>query len=611
VRCTCRLAIAAILAAQLFAIAAVAQVQVHGLSVGASGSLGTTYGGGFGNSGGSDHSLGLDGSGSVAGYYYVPSFASFNFSPYYGRSQDNSTFGSIQDSSGYSGTINLFSGSHTPMGISFTQAWNSVGSFGFPGSSGLATSGNSRSFSLGGSILEPGLPSLTVVYTQGDSSSSVFGSSAGSEGSNHAISLRSAYQLDGFTLGAGYSRTVDDTTSSILTGGTPDISNTTIDTYTVGISHKLPLHGAIGGSASRSDYNFNGSGGVSNTGTTDNANVNASLRMGIFPVTITANYTDNLYGSTILQSVTNGTSVYESTITPESRSLLISANTSYILLRKIFLTGYIDHQDQYLDGQSYGVTQYGLSAHYNFAKRWDGLSVTVGVNDQANKSGNLGVGLVTNVHFGRRFGAWRVDANYNYDQNVQTLLVLYTISSMNYSANAYRRLPKGFNWSVSGGGGRSGFSQTPGNGSHAESVGSSVSWRGYSLGVNYGRSSGTSVVTPTGLQPSPGPIVSSSELVVYNARNFGAGFTATPITNLTVAVAYSDGSSTAVGLGTEQNRSQVMNGIASYRVRKLNFNAGYTSFRQSSVATGAGAVAVSPSRLNTYYFGISRWFKFF
>jgi len=595
----------------LLAAPTFAQVQVDGLHVSATGSLGAGYAGEFNGSGPSDHGMGLGGAGSIGGYYYVPSFASFAVTPYYNRSQSNSESSSIQDSSGYNGVVNLFTGSKFPTGISFSQAWNSTGVFGIPGTTGLTTNGSSRTFGIGTGVELPGLPSLSVAYSQSSGSSSVYGSDGQSTGDSRSFSVKSGYQLSGFTLGGGFAHQTTNADSSILTGSTPDISTTTLNTYSVNLGHKIPFHGALGATYSRSDYNFTGSAGEGDSGTTDNASVNASVKLGLFPVSASANYTSNLYGSVVLQSINNGTPVYENTLSPESRSLLITANTSYILFHKIFLTGFVTRQDQSIAGQSYGVTQSGIMANYNFGKRFHGLTISLGMNDAADKEGNLGAGLISNVHYNRRFGPWSFDANYNYDQNVQTLLAMYTMSSMNYSANGHRHLPKGFNLSVGGGGGRSGFSETAGTSSHAESVSGSINWRGYSIGSNYSKSNGTSVLTPSGLEALSAPIVSANELVVYNGSNFGTTASANPVRNMTIAASYSNGSSTALGQAlTNTNHTMLMNGLATYHFRKVNFNAGFTRLRQTVGGTNVG-LATQPSALNTYYFGISRWFKLF
>ena len=148
--------LAACVMALLCMIPAAAQVA-NNLHLNASGDVNAGYSGDFGDSG-SDHGLGLGGSGSIGGYYYNPNFASFSVMPYYGRSQSNSTSSSIFDSSGYNGSVNLFGGSSIPGSITFNQNWNSTGNFGLPGLAGLTTNNDSRSIGVGWSLSCPAFP---------------------------------------------------------------------------------------------------------------------------------------------------------------------------------------------------------------------------------------------------------------------------------------------------------------------------------------------------------------------------------------------------------------------------------------------------------------------
>jgi hypothetical protein len=586
---------------------AVAQVHLGGLSLNAGGSLGAGYSGDYGQNG-SDHGTTLSGGGTIGGYYYTPTFASFSVSPYYGRSQDGSL--SIANTSGYSETTNLFSGSHFPVGIGIGQHFNSTGQFGIPGSSGLTTNSSDHEISLGTDLRFSGLPEVSLSYGQSGSSNSVYGSAGGSEGTAHGFGIKSAYKLAGFTFGGGYSHQVTDVTSTILAGSTPDVSDTALNTLSFSAGHSLPFHGGFGVGFSRSDYKFHGSDGESDTGTTDNLSLNANVLVGRFPISVSGNYSDNLFGSVVVQSINNSIPVYQNTLSPESRSMIITATTSYILLRRVFMNGYINYQDEYLNGQSYAATQYGVTAHYNFSKRIKGLSVTLGITDAADKSGNEGVGLVSNVNYSRAFGAWTFDANFNYSQSVQTMLAMYTMSTMNYSSSVRRTLAKGIHFSLGGGGGHSGFNSTPGNGTASESLSSNISWKGYSLGGTYSVSNGTSVLTANGLQTVTLPIVPASDLVVYNATQYGASGSLTPFRHLSISGSYSNGRSNSVGTSLVNTRTETMNGFCTYRFRQLNFEAGYVALRQNVQASDQGQTQAGAMQ-HTYYFGISRWFKFF
>ena len=124
------------------------------------GDLETGYSGELSNQIGtpSTHGLGIGGTANVAGSYYSPNFLSFNVQPYYTRAQSNADSASIFDNGGYTGTVSLFSGSHFPGSVSFSQIWDATGMYGIPGATGLTTKDSSRSFAVGWNEIVPGLP---------------------------------------------------------------------------------------------------------------------------------------------------------------------------------------------------------------------------------------------------------------------------------------------------------------------------------------------------------------------------------------------------------------------------------------------------------------------
>lgn len=598
---------------------------VDALHLHSGGDVEVGYIGDISTPGSSDHGLTLGGDGNIGGYYYNPSFISFSAAPYYNRSQSNSTSSSILDNSGYNASVSLFGGSHFPATATLVQTWNSTGNFGIPGTAGLTTNGDSRSLSFGWALLLPGLPTVSMGYGQSSSTSSVFGSSAQGTSTTHNFSIRSAYTIAGFGLGASYSHLSLDSGSNILTTGNgTETEATTTNNISFNAKHKLPLHGSFNVNYSRSNYSSSdtesGTSLGGGTGTTDSASASASVKVGIFPISGSAEYSDNLYGSVLEQQLASGTPVFQTTISPESRSLLVDVSSSYRLLHTVFITGFISEQEQSIYGQTYGVTQYGANANYNFGRRLKGLTITLGINDSADKAGNLGAGLISNVSYYRKVGPWTTSANFNYNQNVQTLLALYTVSTMSYTSTARRQLPKHINWNVGAGGGRSGFTEQAGSESHSESVSSSLGWRGYTVGGNYSRSSGTSVLTAQGLVAQTVPVATANELVVYDGTSYGLGVSAAPLRNMSVSLSYGEATSTTQGANLNNNNTVMLNGLLMYHYRKVFINAGFTRFRQetggvgSGVGTGVGSGlggASQPGTVTSYYFGISRWFKFF
>lgn len=597
----------------LVALPAAAQVEFDGLKMGLSGDLETGYDGSISSpEGGSSHGLGIGGSGSLQGSYYNPNFLSFGIQPYYTRAQANAESASVFDSGGYNGNVSLFSGSHFPGGISFGQVWDATGVFGIPGETGLTTKDNSRNFGIGWSELVPGLPTVSVSYARSSASSSLPGSDASNEITNNSFGVNSTYRLAGWNLGAGFSHLTSDSNSAGLLGGSDsETTNTSTNGFSVNAGHSLPLSGGFGVGFSRTNYDssYSGETSGSSNGTTDNAFGNLSLKLWKLPISATANYSDNLYGSFEQQILASGGTLEFNNLTPESRSLLINVGTGYRVAPHVFVNGYVNRQELWLGGSAFGLTQFGANVNANFGKFLKGLTVTVGMTDSASQAGNLGAGLLVNANYTRYFGHWELAANYNYDQNVQTLLAIYQTSSMGYGASIHRKFQDGLSLSLSAGGGHSGFVQVSGDGSHAESFSGSVSWFRSTLGGTYSRSTGTSILTPTGLVPVQLPIITNNE-VIFNGKSRSFSFGTTPLRNVTLSMSYGKSNSDTMGVGSgglaSNNETELYTGVLTYRFRKLNFNSSVIQFRQSISAAG-----IPPSNVTTYYFGISRWFKGF
>jgi hypothetical protein len=594
---------------------AAAQVEYDGVQMSAAGDVTVGYSGDYTSlGGGTDHGLGLGGTGTLSGSYYNPNFLSFSVQPYYNRSQSNGASGQIFDDSGYNGTVSLFQGSNFPGSISFNQIWDGTGSYGIPGTTGLTTRNNARSIAIGWSERIPDAPSVSISYARSDGASSVLGSDAQSDSAADSFGIRSAYRFRGWTLGAGFGHTaVDASTSGLIEGVPGETTNTSDNSFGVGAGHQLPLiHGGFGISFDRTDYNASYGGGTlgASHGTTDDASANLNFGVWRFPISSTAVYMDNVEGSFEESLIANGGTAMETTISPETRELLLNASTSYQIMRHVTANGFVARTEMFTDGQTFGVTEFGANVNFNLGRRWRGFSATIGMNDAADKQGNTGAGLVANAGYSGNIGRWEVGANFGYNENVQTLYAIYQTSSLTYGGSLHRRFSNGFSWSLAGGGGRTAFVNVKGSGSQGESISSSASWRGYTVGGNFSQSSGTSVLTPGGLVPVPAPVVNNN-LVVYNGRGYGFGAGGSPIRRLSISVAYNNSSSNTLGSNASgpiatSNNTSLISGMLTYQFRKMYFNASALQFRQGISTSGT-----APSSVTTYYFGVSRWFKLF
>lgn len=596
--------------ALLWALPLAAQVEYGKLHAGANGELTGGYGGDFGDQQTSDHSLGFGANGTINGYYYNPRFISFSVQPYYGRSQNNSESQSITDSSGYMGTVNFFGGSHFPGFVSFNQNWNSSGTFGIPGEAGLITKGDSHGFDVGWNVLLPGLPTLSIGYFDTSSSSSLLGSDSSTASTTRNLNVGSSYRLAGFSLNGGFVHTNTDTNlTGVLGNGETETATDSSNSYHLSAIRKLPFyHSQFSVGASRSSYS-GASDGSEENGTTDNVNANLNLGFPKLPVAISANYTDNIFGSFQQQLINSGQAPLPGLENPKSRSLLVMASTFYTVLPHLTLNGYVDHTEQYFNGQDYGLTQFGINVNYNFLRRIKGLTFMAGMVDSADQQGNTRVGFVGNANYSRTFGRWEVGSYFMYDQDVETLLVTYTTSTMNYGASVKRDLYHDLRWVGVVSAGRSVFEQQAGNGSQSESFTSMLMGRKFALSANYTQSNGTSILTANGLVPAPLPVslLSASNLIVYNGKSYGGSFRVNPNRNLLINTSYSKSEGNTVSpLMLSSNGTTMYYGLAEYRLRKMLFTAGCTKFRQSISSS-----STLPSVVTSYYFGVTRWFKGF
>jgi len=600
----------------LLALPSVAQVEVLGTTMGLSGDIGTSYNGSV-NQGDSSHSLGLNGDASLTGSYYNPNFLNFAVRPYYNRAQSNSLFGAITNTSGVNSTLNLFGGSHFPGTISYGKVVNSSGEYGFGGAGiGLATNGNNQGFAVGWSALVPGLPTLSASYSINSGSSSIYGTEQESSQTDHDLTLTSTYMLAGFRLAGGFShRTIDGTLSELVEGvQEPVESNSATNNYQVSATHSFPMSGAFSLSYSRTgyDYSFHDGNNSSNSGGSDTVNGSLNFRpVNKLSVGVSGNYTDSLLGS-LPEPVVAGGGGGTVTDLGTFRSFMVGTDANYQPINSLSLRATVSHVQQDFLGQSYGATQFGGSANYNMQHNLlTGLSFSVGVVDTATKEGNDGLGFVGSLNYNRKFLGWDMDANFSYSQDVATLVVVYTSSSYSYVTNARRRVGNRSYFMAGYSGSHSGFTATPGSSSSAQRVSSSFTYNRYSLNGFYSKSTGTAAFTGNGLVQVPGNLppeaLPPGSVILFNSKAYGANASGSPIKRLNLSLGYAQATGDTIDpLATTFTKTELLNGVMQYRLRKIYLNGGYTHLRQS-----VGTPGTAPISVTTYYIGFSRWFNFF
>ena len=232
-----------------------AQVQIgDNLQMKAGGLLTVGYQGDYGNEVQSSHGLNFGLNGNVSGSYYNPNFLSFDFTPYYNQSQANSNFQSLTGASGFTGTANLFTGSHFPGSISYRDDYNSTGTFGLPGQPDFTTHGHGQGFGIGWSALIPGLPTLSASYSQGSGSGTVYGTDQETGADTKLFNVRSTYAIEGFHLNGYYDHNhLHSIYPEFLAGEQESVSNSSGQDFGFGANRNLPLNGSFYVNYSRSE----------------------------------------------------------------------------------------------------------------------------------------------------------------------------------------------------------------------------------------------------------------------------------------------------------------------------------------------------------------------
>lgn len=589
-----------------------AQLQVgDNLKMNAGGLLTFGYAGDYGDQIQSSHGLNFGANGTLSGSYYNPNFVSFNIVPYYNQSQSNSSFQSLTGASGVSATANLFTGSHFPGSVSYRDDYNSTGTFGLAGQPNFTTHGHGQGFGIGWSALLPGLPTLSVGYSQGDGSGTVYGTDQQTGSSTKLFNVRSTYAIEGFRLNGFYDHnSLHATYPEFLAGEQESTSDTSGHDFGFGANHNLPLNGSFYANYNRSEAttDFVGQNDSTSNYTTSSETSGATIRpLKKLSLFVNQTYTDNLSGYLNQNLINSGTVQTPFNLGTGSNSLTFGGGATYQFTNYLSSQAQAIYYDQHYYGKSYTGTY--ISGTVNYTRRlWDMFSFSGGVVEQSNGQGSNSVGLFGNVNYFRRIKHWETSGSFSYAQNVQSILITYTSSYYNYSGRLHRRFGPGLVWIASFSGSRSGMTNQPGSTNHSESYSTSVSSRRFTLTGNYTKASGQSILTSGGLVPlPPTPGVPASDLILFSGDSYGGGISATPLRRLTVSATFSRALSNTLSSSTySRNNTEIFNAQVQYHLRRIGLLSGYTRFSQ-----GISAVGAPPGSANSYFVGVSRWFDFF
>jgi hypothetical protein len=564
------------------------------------------YTGDYGDAVPSNHGLDFGVDGKLNGYYYSPNFLSFTATPYYNQSRNDSSYQSLTGASGIDGTANFFTGSPFPGSVSYRYDRNSTGTFGLVGQPNFTTVGKGQGFGINWSALLPDWPTLSVGYTQGSGSGTIYGTNQETVSDTKLFNAHSNYQIAGFRLNAFYDHnTLNSKYPEFLSGQQDSVQGTSGQNIGFGAQHSLPLHGMFYANFDRAsaDSNYFYNQGSSNSNYVDDSlNSGANFRVNEkLSLNLTESYTSNLSGY-LTESLGQG-GVQPISLGSGAHSITLGGGASYQFTNHLSSTAQATHYDQYYFGQDYTGTF--VSGTLNYGKRLLNMFTFSGtVIESSTGMGSNAVGFIGNANYFHKVMGWETSGQFSYAQNVQTLLITYTTSYYNYSGNLNRRLLGGWHWSAGFNGSHSGLTNYAGTTNSSEGFSTSLGNRRFTAQGLYSKSSGISLLgggTLLGVPPTPGV----NQFVTYNGSSYGGGFSVTPLRKLVLSGAYSRAISNTLSDTISHNNTEIYNAQMQYHLRRIGLQAGYTRFTQGISAVGA------PQNTTTYFVGFSRWFDFF
>ena len=594
------------------ALRAPAQVKVGEASMNMNSTISFGYTGDYSNDAGSDHSFTPSGIADLTGSYYNPSFLSFDIQPFYNESRVNSDFQSITASGGVNASAGIFSGSHFPGSISYSKIYNSSGNFAVPGLANYTTTGDSDNLGVTWGVNLEGLPSLHFSFSDGSSAYSVYGANA--QGTEHqdAFSAMAAYNLKGFNLNGGYqysgSRSL---TPQFLTGEPSEQTNTSDNTLSFSVGHKLPWNGGVTGAVSRSDISSNSAGDTFTT-TIDTATGGINLNP-IRNLTVGTNlyYTDNLEGSLLSSLLAAGLPPQDVAQQSSTNSLGLNSYASYdIPALNLHLFANASRQQQSFLGVSLVSDSYYGGVTYSRTLLGGLFSGTVGLTQTSVSSNNQSLlGLNGSVSYTHQIQRWTLSGAFSYSQDTQTVLAEYTSSGHSYQGSLGRKFGRRSYWSANVSGAKSALGDLSGSTTTSQSYSTAFSFPVFSISGSYSKSTGNALLTATGLVPTPVPlpVITPDGVVFYNGKSYSVGIGSHPLRGLTISGIFSKAlSDTQSTQASSSNSNENLNFIAVYHLRKLDFQAGFLKFDQGFSVSGT-----PPTMIGSYYFGIKRWFNIF
>jgi hypothetical protein len=595
------------------ALRAPAQVKVGEASMNMNSTISFGYTGDYSNDAGSDHGFTPSGIADLTGSYYNPNFLSFLVEPFYNQSRVNSDFQSITAAGGVNANAGIFSGSHFPGSISYSKIYNSSGNnFNVPGLANYTTHGDSDNLAVTWGVSLDDLPNLHFSFSDGNNAYSVYGANAQGTEHHDAFSAMTAYNLKGFYMNGGYqyagSRSL---TPQFLTGEPAQQTNTSDNTLSFTVTHKLPWNGEIAGAVSRSHVSADSEGDTYTT-TIDTATSNLNIAP-IRNLNVGTNiyYTDNLEGTLLSSLLAAGVPPQDVAQQSSTNSLALTSYASYdIPALDLHLFANASRQQQSFLGQSFISDSYYGGVSYSRVLLGGLFSGTVGLTQTSVNSSNQSMlGVNGSVSYTHQIQRWTLSGAFSYSQATQTVLAEYTSSGHSYQGSVGRKFGRRSYWSANVSGAKSELGDLSGTTTSSQGYSTSISFPVFSINGSYSKSSGNALLTGTGLVPTPVPlpIVNPEAVVLYNGKSYSVGIGAHPMRGLTISGIFSKALSDTQSTQTSSsNSNENLNFTVVYHLRKLDFQAGYLKFDQGFSLSGS-----PPTMVGSYYFGIKRWFNIF
>ena len=581
------------------------------LSAGGLASFG--YSGDYGNAIPSDHGLTFGFNGNVNGYYYNPNFLSFSATPYYNQSRADSDYQSLTGAKGVDGTANFFSGSRFPGSVSYHYDADSTSTLGFAGQPNFTTYGKGQGFGINWAALLPGLPTLSVGYSQGDGHGTLYGTDQQTDSSQRMLNIRSNYNIAGWLLNAGFvHQSFNSEFPGFLAGSGDNREDSSGHSFDFGGQHRLPMNGSLGINYTRSSFSSDYTSDLGQPGTSANSsNYTDSIESAtaIFHPTakmswsVSQNYTGDLSGY-VAQSIANGGAVPVGVnLGTGSHSFTVGGGIGYSFTNDLSGSAQATYYDQFYLGQSYSGTYLSGTVTYN-KRILDMFTFSASVIDSSTGLGNNALGYAGYVNYFRRFGRWTTSGQFSYAQNVQTFLITYTTSYYSYSGAASRHLSEHVQWMAGFSGSHSGLTNDPGDSTRNVSYTSSLSMPRFSVNATFSQARGISLLGAGGLI-TPTPTPGLTNFILFNGSNYGGGISVVPMKRLSIGGNFSRSISNTLSTLASHNDTEVFTAQMQYHLRKIGLQAGYLRFSQGISAIGA------PVNTTSFYGGITRWFDFF